>query len=201
MNHLNHQGTIKIETDRLILRRFKIEDADVMYRNWASDDEVTKYLTWPTHANVNVTRMVLEDWIQKYNNPDFYNWAIELKQIGELIGNLSVVKHEEKTGSATIGWCMGKRWWGQRIMPEAARAVLQFLFEEVGFNRIAAKHDKENAKSGRVMQKIGMIREGTLRASGKNNQGIVDEVYYSILKDDYEANQGESAKWVWRYEK
>ena len=201
MNHLNHQGTIKIETDRLILRRFKIEDADVMYRNWASDDEVTKYLTWPTHANVNVTRMVLEDWIQKYNNPDFYNWAIELKQIGELIGNLSVVKHEEKTGSAAIGWCMGKRWWGQRIMPEAARAVLQFLFEEVGFNRIAAQHDKENAKSGRVMQKIGMIREGTLRASGKNNQGIVDEVYYSILKDDYEENQGGSAKWVWRYEK
>ena len=201
MNHLNHQGTIKIETDRLILRRFKIEDADVMYRNWASDDEVTKYLTWPTHANVNVTRMVLEDWIQKYNNPDFYNWAIELKQIGELIGNLSVVKHEEKTGSATIGWCMGKRWWGQRIMPEAARAVLQFLFEEVGFNRIAAQHDKENAKSGRVMQKIGMIREGTLRASGQNNQGIVDEVYYSILKDDYEENQGGSAKWVWRYEK
>lgn len=201
MNHLNHQGTIKIETDRLILRRFKIEDADVMYRNWASDDEVTKYLTWPTHANVNVTRAVLEDWIQKYNNPDYYNWAIELKQIGELIGNLSVVKHEEKTGSATIGWCMGKRWWGQRIMPEAARAVLQFLFEEVGFNRIAAQHDKENAKSGRVMQKIGMIREGTLRASGKNNQGIVDEVYYSILKDDYEANQSESAKWVWRYEK
>ena len=198
---MNHQGTIKIETDRLILRRFKIEDADVMYRNWASDDEVTKYLTWPTHANVNVTRAVLEDWIQKYNNPDYYNWAIELKQIGELIGNLSVVKHEEKTGSATIGWCMGKRWWGQRIMPEAARAVLQFLFEEVGFNRIAAQHDKENAKSGRVMQKIGMIREGTLRASGKNNQGIVDEVYYSILKDDYEANQSESAKWVWRYEK
>lgn len=201
MNHLNHQGTIKIETDRLILRRFKIEDADVMYRNWASDDEVTKYLTWPTHANVNVTRAVLEDWIQKYNNPDYYNWAIELKQIGEPIGNLSVVKHEEKTGSATIGWCMGKRWWGQRIMPEAARAVLQFLFEEVGFNRIAAQHDKENAKSGRVMQKIGMIREGTLRASGKNNQGIVDEVYYSILKDDYEENQSESAKWVWRYEK
>lgn len=201
MNHLNHQGTIKIETDRLILRRFKIADAGVMYRNWASDDEVTKYLTWPTHANVNVTRMVLEDWIQKYNNPDFYHWAIELKQIGEPIGSLSVVKYEEKTGSAMIGWCMGKQWWGQRIMPEAARAVLQFLFEEVGFNRIAAKHDKENAKSGRVMQKIGMIREGTLRASGKNNQGIVDEVYYSILKDDYEENQGGSAKWVWRYDK
>ena len=195
---MEHQGTIKIETDRLILRKFKMEDADLMYRNWASDDEVTKYLTWPTHANVNVTRAVLEEWIQKYNNQDFYNWAIVLKEIGEPIGNLSVVKYDEKTASAAIGWCMGKRWWGQRIMPEAARAVLQYLFEEIGFNRVAAKHDKENPKSGRVMQKIGMTRAGILRASGKNNQGIVDEVYYSILKEEYEKKQAPTVHLTWR---
>ena len=180
---MHHQGTVKIETDRLILRRFTMEDADVMYRNWASDDEVTQYLTWPTHADVNVTRGVIEEWIQNYANPDFYQWAVVLKSIGEPIGSLSVVKYEEKTASAAIGWCIGKRWWGQGIMPEAARAVLQYLFTEIGFNRIAAQHDKNNPKSGRVMQKIGMLREGTLRANGKNNQGIVDEVYYSILKE------------------
>lgn len=195
---MNHQGTIKIETDRLILRRFKIEDADAMYRNWASDDEVTKYLTWPAHANVSVTRTVLEEWIQKYNDLDFYNWVIVLKEINEPIGNISVVKYEDKTSSAAVGWCMGKRWWGQRIMPEAGRAVLQFLFEEVGVNRIAAKHDQENSKSGRVMQKIGMTCEGTLRASGKNNQGIVDEVYYSILKEEYEKKQAPSMHLTWR---
>ena len=83
-------------------------------------------------------------------------------------------------------------------MPEAARAVLQYLFEEVGFNRIAAKHDKENTKSGRVMQKIGMTREGTLRASGKNNQGVVDEVYYSILKEEYEKKQAPTVHLTWR---
>ena len=197
---MEHQGTIKIETDRLILRKFKMEDADLMYRNWASDDEVTKYLTWPTHANVNVTRAVLEEWIQKYNNQDFYNWAIVLKEIGEPIGSISVVKYEDKTSSAAVGWCMGKHWWGQRIMPEAGRAVLQFLFEEVGVNRIAAKHDKENAKSGRVMQKIGMTCEGTLRASGKNNQGIVDEVYYSILREEYEKKLAPSVRLTWRIE-
>lgn len=197
---MEHQGTIKIETDRLILRKFKMEDADIMYRNWASDDEVTKYLTWPTHANVNVTRTVLEEWIQKYNNQDFYNWAIVLKEIGEPIGSISVVKYEDKTSSAAVGWCMGRRWWGQRIMPEAGRAVLQFLFEEVGVNRIAAKHDKENAKSGRVMQKIGMTCEGTLRASGRNNQGIVDEVYYSILREEYEKKLAPSVHLTWRIE-
>ena len=197
---MDHQGTVRIETDRLILRRFKMEDAEIMYRNWASNDEVTKYLTWPTHADVNVTRSVIEGWIQSYANPDFYNWAIVLKTIGEPIGSLSVVKYDEKTASAVIGWCMGKRWWGQRIMPEAARAILEYLFETVEFNRIAAKHDKNNSKSGRVMQKIGMIREGTLRASGKNNQGIVDEVYYSILKDDYEKDHDQYTKLIWRME-
>ena len=195
---MEHQGTIKIETNRLILRKFKIEDADIMYRNWASDDEVTKYLTWPTHKNVNETRSILAGWVERYSDPAFYNWVIVLKEIGEAIGNLSVVKYDEKTASAAIGWCMGKRWWGQRIMPEAARAVLQYLFEEVGFNRIAAKHDKENTKSGRVMQKIGMTREGTLRASGKNNQGVVDEVYYSILKEEYEKKQAQTVHLTWR---
>lgn len=197
---MNHQGTIKIKTERLILMKFKMEDAAVMYRNWASDDEVTKYLTWPTHTSVDVTRKVLEEWTQNYSRPDFYTWAIELKEIGEPIGSLSVVKYDEKTASASIGWCMGKQWWGQRIMPEAARAVLEYLFESVEFNRIAAKHDRNNTKSGRVMQKIGMVCEGTLRASGKNNQGIVDQVYYSILKEDYDKNHDKSTKLIWGYD-
>ena len=197
---INHQGTIRLETERLILRKFKIDDADIMYRNWASDDEVTKYLTWPTHKDVNETRNILAGWIEQYSNLDFYNWAIVLKEIGEPIGSLSVVKYKEKTSSAAIGWCIGKRWWGQRIMPEAARAVLQYLFEEVEFNRIAARHDKDNPRSGRVMQKIGMTCEGTLRASGKNNQGIVDEVYYSILKEEYDKKQAPSVHLTWRME-
>lgn len=198
---MRHQGTVKIETDRLVLRRFTMEDADIMYRNWASDDEVTQYLSWPTHADVNVTRSVIERWVQSYANSDFYHWVVVLKSIGEPIGSLSVVKYDEKTASATIGWCMGKRWWGQGIMPEAARAVLQYLFTEIGFNRIASYHDKNNPKSGRVMQKIGMLREGTLRASGKNNQGIVDEVYYSILKEEYEKDHNQNIRLIWKIEK
>ena len=70
-------------------------------------------------------------------------------------------------------------------MPEAAGTVLKFLFTETGFNRIAATHAGENPKSGRVMQKIGMQYEGTLRQAGRCNWGIVDEVWYSILKDEY----------------
>lgn len=70
-------------------------------------------------------------------------------------------------------------------MSEAGKAVLKYLFEEVGFNRVAAYHDKNNPNSGRVMQKIRMSYEGTLRRAGFCNQGIVDEVWYSILKDEW----------------
>ena len=175
-----------------------MDDVKVMYRNWASEDEVTKYLTWPAHTGVNVTHKVLEEWIQQYSKPDYYNWGSELQDTGELIGNIEADLLDEEKASAFLGWCLGTRWWGQGIMPEAARAVLQFLFTEVGYNRIAAKHDSENVKSGRVMQKIGMTREGTFRASGKNNRGIVDEVHYFMLRDEYEKNHAPSMKLTWR---
>lgn len=182
---MNHMGTATLETKRLILRKFVIEDAQAMYENWASEDEVTKFLTWPTHANTDVTKKVLTDWINNYARPDFYNWGIELKDSGDLIGNISVVKIEERIREATLGYCMGTKWWGREIMPEAGRAVIKYLFEEAGFHRIAAQHDKNNPKSGRVMQKLGMQYEGTLRSAGFSNQGIVDDVWYSILKEDF----------------
>lgn len=186
---LNHQGTKKLETERLILRQFKIEDYVEMYNNWACEDVVTKFLTWQTHTNQDVTKSVLADWISKYANKDFYNWAIELKEENRLIGNISVVSLREETLSAILGYCMGSKWWGKEIMPEAGKAVLKYLFEEVGFNRIAANHDKNNPKSGRVMQKIGMTYEGTLRSAGFCNQGIIDDVRYSILKSEWDLNR------------
>ena len=183
---MTHKGTQTLETKRLILRRFTMTDVPAMYRNWASEDDVTKYLTWPTHTDQNVTQAVLADWIVQYDKNDFYNWAIELKELNEVIGNISVVSYRAETLSANLGYSIGTRWWGQEIMPEAAAAVLKFLFEEVGFNRIAADHDSNNPKSGRVMQKIGMTYEGTLRKAGFNNQGIIDDVWYSILKEEWE---------------
>ena len=184
---MNHKGTVKLETERLILRRFVIEDAKAMYENWASEDEVTKFLTWPTHSSVEDTRFVLNQWINSYEKPDFYNWAIELKETGDLIGNISVVQIKENIEGAVLGYCMGTKWWGQEIMPEAGKAVIKYLFEEVGFHRIAADHDKNNPKSGRVMQKLGMTYEGTLRSAGFCNQGVIDEVWYSILKEEFGA--------------
>lgn len=184
MSELRHCGTRTIETDRLILRRFTIEDADAMYRNWASNDNVTKFLTWPTHTSVEATKTIIEEWIRNYDDERNYNWAIAFKDSDEAIGNISVVKIDEDCAVAELGWCMCEEYWGQGIMPEAGLAVRDYLFDEIGFNRIAAIHDRNNAKSGRVMEKIGMRYEGMKRSASMNNQGICDICLYAILKED-----------------
>lgn len=182
---MENKGTKVLETDRLILRRFREEDAEAMYQNWASDPEVTRFLTWPAHGSVNVTKYLLTDWVKRYEEASYYNWVMELKETGEIIGNISVVKLREDIAAADMGYCMGRAWWGRELMPEALRAVMEYLFTEVGLNRIAACHDVNNSKSGRVMDKAGMKVEGILRAAGKNNIGICDEVWHAALKEEW----------------
>ncbi|MBR3494326.1 MAG: GNAT family N-acetyltransferase [Clostridia bacterium] len=181
---MNKTGTQRIETHRLILRPFRIEDAEDMYNHWASDPEVTRFLTWPVHAGVEVTRAVLQSWIAQYPNGSFFNWGIEWKETGSVIGSIAVVKLDETKEAADIGYCMSRAFWGRGIMPEALRAVMDYLFDTVGLNRVAACHDVNNPKSGRVMQKAGMKFEGILRRAGRNNLGICDEVWYAAIRDD-----------------
>ena len=181
---MNKTGTQTINTRRLILRPFRIEDAEDMYRNWASDPLVTRFLTWPVHASGDVSRQVLSDWIPRYGDGGYFNWAIEWKETGRVIGNISVVKLNEDREAADMGYCLSRAFWGRGIMPEALRAVMDYLFDTVGLNRIAACHDVNNPKSGRVMAKAGMKLEGILRGAGRNNLGICDEVWHAALRSD-----------------
>ena len=179
---LTHKGTLSLETPRLLLRRAQKEDALPMFRNWASDPEVTKFLTWPTYQSVEAAYPVLTLWEESYRNPDFYQWMIVLKDLGEPIGSISVVRLDETTETAEIGYCIGKPWWHLGLTAEALQAVIKYLFQEVGMNRIEAKHDVNNPNSGAVMRKCGMKCEGTARASSRNNQGICDTAHYGILR-------------------
>ena len=182
---LTHKGTQTIETSRLILRKALQEDALPMFRNWASDPEVTKYLTWPTYQNPDAAHGILELWTNNYENADFYQWMIVPRELSEPIGSISVVHQREEIGEVEIGYCIGKNWWHQGITSEALGAVIDFLFREVGANRITARHDPRNAHSGNVMKKCGMVYEGTARQADRNNQGICDTAYYAILRSDW----------------
>ena len=183
---ISHKGTQIIETSRLILCRAVREDAEPMFRNWASDPEVTKYLTWPPHGSIEVTQKVLESWLAEYEKDDYYQWMIVLKELGQPIGSISVVRQNERVEEAEIGYCIGSRWWHRGIMTEALAAVIDYLFTEVGMNRVAARHDPNNPHSGGVMRKCGMKYEGTHRACDRNNQGVCDAAQYAILRSDWE---------------
>lgn len=182
---LTHKGSQTIETPRLLLRRAEISDAEPMYRNWASNPEVTKFLTWPPHGSLDVTKQVLSSWIEECASPENYNWMIVLKSLGEPIGNITARQVDDKIGSTEIGYCIGERWWHRGIMSEALEAVLGFLFEEVGFNRIESRHDPHNPHSGDVMRKCGMTYEGTAREADWNNQGLCDTAHYAILRSEW----------------
>ena len=182
---MEHKGTVTIETERLILRRFTAEDAEAAYCNWTSDDEVTEFLRWPTHRSLEVTKKVLNSWIAEYDRAEYYQWAIVLKDIGAPIGTISVVDMDERTEKVHIGYCIGSKWWHLGITSEALSAIISFFFEEVKAGRIESQHDPNNPHSGGVMIKCGMKYEGTLRKADWSNKGIVDACVYGILSSDY----------------
>ncbi len=181
---MKHLGTKQMETKRLILRRFAAEDANSMYENWASDPEVTRYLTWPTHTDVEISAMVLADWVSHYEEENYYQWAIVPKELGRPIGSVAVVHSDDRVGKVEVGYCIGRTWWHQGYTGEALMAVIRFFLEEVGAGRVEARHDPRNPYSGAVMRKCGMTHEGTLRQADRNNQGICDACIYAILARD-----------------
>ena len=188
---MTHKGTVQLETERLILRRFTVDDAKAMFKNWANDDEVTKYLTWPTHADASVSEAIIKLWVESYQNPNHYNWAIIPKEIGKPIGNIAIVKQREETNTVQFGYCIGQKWWNKGYTSEALKELIRFFFGQVGVNRIEAKHDSRNPNSGKVMQKCGLKYEGTLRQRELNNkEKLCDAVYYAILKQDYQDYKG-----------
>ena len=130
---MEHKGTIRIETDRLVLKRHVLDDAEIMFKNWVTEKDVTKFLSWQPHKNVDETKQLLIGWIESYDKQDFYFWTIELKDSHELVGDISVVSLDEATESVELGYGIGSRWWGKGITAEAGRALVKFFFEETSF--------------------------------------------------------------------
>ncbi len=183
---IKHIGTQVIETERLILRKFEITDAKEMFNNWAGDPENCEHLTWSAHKNVEETKKIIADWAKNYENKNYYNWVIILKNTNELVGGIDAGRFDEHNERANVGYLIAKRHWGKGIMTEALTAIIDFLFNKVNFTRIEAYHHVGNPASGRVMEKCGMKYEGTLEKYEKTNRGeFVDTLFYAILKETW----------------
>ena len=187
---MNHLGTKTLEAPRLILRQFRPSDAQDMFNNWCNSPAVCKYLSWDPHRELETTRKVLSGWVEAYQDNTVYHWVIELKENNQAIGSIGALNVSEKHLECFLGYCIGEAFWGQGLMTEAVARVITFLFEEVGLHRIEARHLTKNPASGRVMEKCGMVWEGTLRRNRLMKDGTYGDMnIWAILREDWERDK------------
>jgi [ribosomal protein S5]-alanine N-acetyltransferase len=167
----------KIETERLILRKITLDDAEDIYV-YASNEEVTRYVTWDTHSSLSDTTEFINSFLPQYDAP----WGIELKENGKFIGTVHFVLWQPKHNSAEMGYVLSKECWGKGLITEAAKAIISFGFESMKLVRIQARCFLENEGSERVMEKLGMSFEGISRKVMYVKGEHKDLKVYSLLK-------------------
>lgn len=181
---LKNSGTKIIKTERLVLRKFKMSDAEDFYNNVGSDKEVTKYVSWNNHESIDETRKILKKWISNYKDDYNYNWVMELSDSKEVIGTITGVHVDYKNETCEIGYVISSKHWNQGYGTEALKSVINYLKNE-GFKTIYAEYQRKNPASGRIMEKAGMEYEATLRNRiiDKSTGEYDDLLSYSIIVD------------------
>lgn len=185
MNYeIRHTGTIEIETDRLLLRPILLSDAQSLYEI-VSDKDVLNYLAGlPEYTGVEMAVDYISGKLEKkYKNKDFYDWAVVLKSENKMIGRISVYKQDDYRRMADLVWQLNANYRNKGYISEGVKAVINHLFE-IGFERIEAFADVENKASTKVMAKVGMQYEGTLRKYDcRRDDSLYNAEMWSIIKE------------------
>ncbi len=175
-----------LQTKRLILRPFTLEDAPEVKRLAGDKDIASTTLHIPHPYEDGMA----EEWISKHQEEfekgEQVTFAIVHREGKYLIGAIGLSSINMENETAEVGYWIGKPYWNQGYCTEAAWGVLKYSFNVLGLNRIYARHFKENPSSGRVMQKLGMKHEGYLRQHFKKWDNFVDVEMYGILKEEFE---------------
>jgi RimJ/RimL family protein N-acetyltransferase len=174
-----------LRTVRLILSSFTLEDAPRV-QQYAGDYDVYRTTMNIPHPYPDGAA---EKWIARHVSEFLDNRHVTLalrKPDGAMIGAIGLALALDHR-HAELGYWIGKPFWGNGYCTEAARAVLEFAFGQMQLERVYARHLSINPASGRVMQKIGMIREGTLRQHCVKEGRAIDVLLYGILREEFEA--------------
>lgn len=182
---LTHTGTNTIETDRLILRKFKYTDCDAVFRNWASDEKVQSLYSEPVYTTKEAVNGLLDKYIGSYEKSDYYRWAVTEKNSDECIGQIAYFLVDSKNHFAEIEYCIGEEFQRRGYATEAAKAVIAYGFDSIGLHKVQICTKTVNEPSKRVIEKCGLTYEGTLRDYFYMDGGYVGRLYFSILRDEY----------------
>lgn len=161
MEHCKHifKRTSKIETERLLLRKIKMADAQDMY-DYASRSEVTRYLLWYEHPDLGFTKRYIAYLDTQYRAGKFYDFAIIERESKKMIGTCGFTRLDEEKKMGEIGYVLHPSFWGRGYATEAVTAIIRFGFEKMGLCRIEGRYMANNTASCRVMEKCGMKLEG-----------------------------------------
>ncbi len=160
MRHQVMKPPTHFETHRLILRPPVLEDASTIFEEYAQDPEVTRYLVWRPHPSIEDTQTFLRRCIEAWSKDSAFPWAIAHKETKRLIGMIELRMEQFK---ADLGYVLGRGHWGQGYMTEAVQEVIRWALQQDRIYRVWAVCDVENKASIRVLEKVGMNLEGTLR--------------------------------------
>ncbi|MFK4566378.1 GNAT family N-acetyltransferase [Enterococcus sp. UD-01] len=170
----------RLETERLILRPVSLADAEDMFE-YASDEETVVFV-FPQHQTLKETR---ENIANYFLTEPLGKYGIELKETGKLIGTIDL-RVDEQNSIAEIGYALNKHFWGQGLMPEAGREILRVGFEKLRLIRIFASHDIKNPQSGRVMEKLGMKKEGQIANARMWKGQAVTDILRGITIEEWQ---------------
>ena len=140
---------------RIILRKLRLKDAQVMYESWATDPEVTKYMSWNPHQSIEETKNLLTHWIEEDELYSPIRYGIVLKSNNELVGTIDAI--ERGRGSdLVLGYCLTRKYWNQGLMTEAVKLLIAYL-KRLGFNKLMVDAAVPNIGSNRVIKKCGGV--------------------------------------------
>ena len=162
-------GTIKLTTDRLVLRRHIPEDADFLYRHFGTDPRMYAYSGWNPYAAPEMARETVQHFIDSYDDEDFYGWAVTLD--GQMIGTVGAYDYDAGAGSIEVGISIAPEYWGKGYASETLQRVLRYLTEDRHITQVKAWCASDNLGSKKTMEKCGMqlesVEEGALQIEGK----------------------------------
>lgn len=173
-----------LETSRLCLRDFRLNDCDDFFE-YAKSDKVGPMAGWKPHENKEESQKILEMFMSENEV-----WAIELKSISKVIGSIGLHKDSRRNNpkSMMLGYVLSEDYWGKGMMVEAARAVLDYGFNECDLSLISVYHFPFNTQSSSVIHKLGFKPEGVIRQSTLRYDNVMlDSVCYSMTKDEFNA--------------
>lgn len=182
---MEHLGTQRIETERLILRPLVVNDAQEMYENWASSEVATRYVTWKPYTEIETLIKHLKLREIEYQSNKLYEWGIVVKENNCLIGTIVFIGMSDLHKTVELAYVIGPNWWRNGYVVEAAQALFDFAFNQLHLHRIYAEYDVNNPASGRVMEKLGMQYEGTHRDRYFIKGKYMTVKQYAILASDF----------------